>query len=225
MATGQTILDLMEGLDASLQLQASESGVTKGLIAANAAQDYLESLLALQPNNYGSTFSTVTTTADTESTTFPSGLLRLDRLQYIHPETSRPGWDLEFVGYTGDQYGPPVTYPSLQFDVSTTGKPQRYWTNGSVILWDPVPDAVHTVRYYGLIAKSDITASGTFGFPDIAMLPLAQYAVELLKIGTDDEVQSLTAFGQKTFAPFLQWAGRFNRDRAPGYDYRYYHSV
>ena len=81
MATGQTILDLMEGLDASLQLQASESGVTKGLIAANAAQDYLESLLALQPNNYGSTFSTVTTTPDTESTTFPSGLLRLDRLQ------------------------------------------------------------------------------------------------------------------------------------------------
>ena len=88
-----------------------------------------------------------------------------------------------------------------------------------------MPDAVHTVRYYGLIAKSDITASGTFGFPDIAMLPLAQYAVELLKIGTDDEVQSLTAFGQKTIAPFLQWAGRFNRDRAPGYDYRYYHSV
>ena len=41
MATGQTILDLMEGLDASLQLQASESGVPKGLIAANAAQDYL----------------------------------------------------------------------------------------------------------------------------------------------------------------------------------------
>jgi hypothetical protein len=56
-------------------------------------------------------------------------------------------------------------------------------------------------------------------------LPLAQYAVELLKIGTDDEVQSLTAFGQRTFGPFLQWAGRFNRDRAPGYDYRYYHSV
>ena len=94
-----------------------------------------------------------------------------------------------------------------------------------MFLWDPVPDAVHTVRYYGLIAKSDITASGTFGFPDLAMLPVAQYAVELLKIGTDDEVQSLAAFGQKAFAPFLEWAGRFNRDRAPGYDYRYYHSA
>tara|TARA_R100001086_G_scaffold156162_1_gene83524 strand:+ start:310 stop:987 length:678 start_codon:yes stop_codon:yes gene_type:complete len=225
MATGQTILDLMEGLDASLQIQDGESGVRKGLIAANAAQDYLESILALEPNNYGSTFATVTTTADTESTTFPSGLLRLDRLQYINPSTSRPIWDLEFVGYTGDQYGPASTYPSLQFDASTTGKPRRYWTNGSVILWDPVPDAVHTVRYYGLVAKSDITASGTFDFPDIAMTPVAQYAVELLKVGTDDAVDSISAFGQKTFEPFLRWAGRFNRDRAPGYDYRYYHSV
>ena len=223
MATGQTILDLMEGLDASLQLQNSESGVTKGLIAANAAQDYLESLLALEPNSYGSTFATVTTTADAESTTFPSGLLRIDRLQYINPSTNRPERDLRFEGYIGAQYGD--GYPGLSLSTSTTGSPARYWTNGSVFLWDPVPDAVHTVRYYGLIAKSDITASGTFGFPDLAMLPVAQYAVELLKIGTDDEVQSLVAFGQKAFAPFLQWAGRFNRDRAPGYDYRYYHSV
>ena len=223
MATGQTILDLMEGLDASLQLQNSESGVTKGLIAANAAQDYLESLLALEPNSYGSTFATVTTTADAESTPFPSGLLRIDRLQYINPSTNRPERDLRFEGYIGTQYGD--EYSGLSLSTSTTGSPARYWTNGSVFLWDPVPDAVHTVRYYGLIAKSDITASGTFGFPDLAMLPVAQYAVELLKIGTDDEVQSLAAFGQKAFAPFLEWAGRFNRDRAPGYDYRYYHSV
>ena len=223
MATGQTILALMEGLAASLQLQNSESGVTKGLIAANAAQDYLESLLALEPNSYGSTFATVTTTADAESTTFPSGLLRIDRLQYINPSTNRPERDLRFEGYIGTQYGD--EYSGLSLSTSTTGSPARYWTNGSVFLWDPVPDAVHTVRYYGLIAKSDITASGTFGFPDLAMLPVAQYAVELLKIGTDDEVQSLAAFGQKAFAPFLEWAGRFNRDRAPGYDYRYYHSV
>ena len=223
MATGQTILDLMEGLDASLQLQNSESGVTKGLIAANAAQEYLESLLALEPNSYGSTFATVPTTADAASTTFPSGLLRIDRLQYINPSTNRPERDLRFEGYIGTQYGD--EYSGLSLSTSTTGSPARYWTNGSVFLWDPVPDAVHTVRYYGLIAKSDITASGTFGFPDLAMLPVAQYAVELLKIGTDDEVQSWAAIGQKAFAPFLEWAGRFNRDRAPGYDYRYYHSA
>ena len=81
MATGQTLLDLMEVLDRGLQLQSGQTGVTMGLRAANAAQDYLESLLALQPNNYGSTVGTVTTTADTETTAFPTGLLRLDRLQ------------------------------------------------------------------------------------------------------------------------------------------------
>ena len=58
MATGQTILDLMEVFDRGLQLQSGESGVTMGLRAANAAQDYLESLLALQPNNYGSDVGT-----------------------------------------------------------------------------------------------------------------------------------------------------------------------
>ena len=223
MATGQPILDLMEGLDASLQLQDDEAGVGKGLIAANAAQDYLESILALAPNSYGSTFATVTTTADTASTTFPSALLRIDRLQYLNPSTNRPERDLRFEGYIGAQYGD--GYPGLSLSTSTTGSPARYWTNGSVFLWDPVPDAVHTVRYYGLIAKADITASGTFEFPDLALTPVAQYAVELLKVGTDDAVDSISAFGQKTFQPFLEWAGRFNRDRAPGYDYRYYHSV
>ena len=102
MATGQTILDLMEVLDRGLQLQSGETGVTLGLRAVNASQDHLESLLALQPNVMGSTIGTVTTAANTETTTFPSGLLRIDRLQYIDPDTSRPVWDLARVGGVGD---------------------------------------------------------------------------------------------------------------------------
>ena len=39
MATGQTILNLMEVLDRGLQLQSGESGVTLGLRAANASQE------------------------------------------------------------------------------------------------------------------------------------------------------------------------------------------
>ena len=225
MATGQTILDLMEVFDRGLQLQSGESGVTMGLRAANAAQDYLESLLALQPNNYGSDVGTVTTAASTETTTFPTGLIRIDRLQYIDPDTSRPAWDLEWVGYTGDQYGPASAYPSVQFDASTTGKPARYWPNGSNIYWDPLPDAPHTVRYYGFVAAGDITASGTFAYPDVAISPVAEYAVKILRIGKDDDAQPLSAVGIELFTPCIELLGRFNRDRAPGYDYRYDHTI
>ena len=73
MATGQTMLDLMEALDYGLQLQSGESGVTRGLKALNAAQDHLESMLALDPNVVGSTVGTITTSADTETTAAPTG--------------------------------------------------------------------------------------------------------------------------------------------------------
>ncbi len=225
MATGQTILDLMEVLDRGLQLQSGQTGVTIGLRAVNAAQDYFESLLALQPNNHGSNVGTVTTTASTETTAFPTGLLRVDRLQYINPGTSRPAWDLEWVGYTGDQYGAPITYPSIQFDATTTGKPVRYWTNGRLIYWDPLPDATHTVRYYGMVAADDITAAGTFAYPDVAINAVAEYATKLLKVGKDDDAQPISVVGAEIFNPCIELLGRFNRDRAPGYDYRYDHTI
>ena len=91
MATGQTILNLMEALDRGLQLQSGESGVTLALRAANAAQDYLESLLALQPNSFLSSTGTVTTTADTETTTFPTGCNISTPLQ-VAPRGIWNGW-------------------------------------------------------------------------------------------------------------------------------------
>jgi hypothetical protein len=225
MATGQTILNLMEALDRGLQLQSGESGVTLALRAVNAAQDYLESLLALQPNSFLSSTGTVTTTADTETTAFPSGLIRLDRLQYLNASTSRPAWDLEWVGYIGDQNGAQLTDSSVQLDTTSTGKPRRYSTNGRNIYWGPLPDAAHSVRYYGLVAADDITASGTFAYPDIAITAVADYAVKLLRIGKDDDAQPVSAVGVEIFTPCIELLGRFNRDRAPGYDYRYYHST
>ena len=221
MATGQTVLDLMEVLDRGLQLQSGETGVTLGLRAANAAQDYLESLLALQPNNYGSNVGTVTTAADTETTTFPTGLLRVDRLQYLDASTSRPAWDLEWVGYIGGNGLPPL----LELNTTTTGKPNRYWTNGRLIYWGPLPDATHTVRYYGMVAADDITAGGTFAYPDIAINAVAEYATKLLRVGKDDDAQPISALGVEIFNPCIELLGRFNRDRAPGYDYRYEHTI
>ncbi len=220
MATGQSLLDTMEVMDRGLQLQSGETGVTLGLRALNAAQDHFESLMALQPNVMASSIGTVTTAASTESTAFPTGLVRLDRLQFIDPTTSRPAWDLDRVGYTGDHYSSQVG----QLNTTTTGRPVRYWTNGSHIYWDPLPDTTHTVRYYGMKTASDITAGGTFAYPDIVMLPIVQFAVRMLRIGKDDEAGPVIDLGNQIFGPVIQMLARFNRDRAPGYDYRYSHT-
>ncbi len=223
MATGQTLLDLMEVMDRGLQLQSGETGVTRGLTALNASQDHFESILALEPNILGSTVGTVTTAADTETTTYPSTLLRLDRLQYIDPATSRPAWDLDRVGYTGDYYQSQMVLPVGSS--STTGKPLRYWTNGSLIYWDPLPNDTHTVRYYGFVPASDITASGSVAYPDIALMPLATFAVKLLRVGKDDDNAEVTDVSGRVFGPTIQALSRFNRDRPPGYDYRYIHTT
>ena len=220
MATGQTLMDTMEVMDRGLQLQSGETGVTLALRALNAAQDHFESMLALQPNVMASSIGTVTTSANTESTAFPTGLIRVDRLQFIDPDTSRPAWDLERVGGVGDHY----TSGVIQFNNTVTGRPIRYWTNGSHIYWDPLPDATNTVRYYGMKAATDITAGGTFAYPDIVMLPIAQFAVRMLRVGKDDEAGPVIDLGNQIFGPVIQTLARFNRDRAPGYDYRYTHT-
>jgi hypothetical protein len=219
MATGQSLMDLMEIMDRGLALQSGETGVTMGLRALNAAQDYFESLLALEPNVMGSQVGTVTTAGDTETTTFPSGLLRVDRLQYIDPTTSRPAWDLDRVGYPGDYF-----QSSLPFNATTTGKPMRYWTNGKNIYWDPLPNGTHTVRWYGFKAADALTAGGTFSYPDIALMPVATYATKLMRVGKDDDITGTMATAAEVFKPAIDALGRFNRDRAPGYDYRYFHS-
>ena len=73
-------------------------------------------------------------------------------------------------------------------------------------------------------AADDITASGTFAYPDIVMLPIAQFAVRMLRVGKDDEAGPVIDLGNQIFGPVIQTLARFNRDRAPGYDYRYTHT-
>ena len=225
MALGQALLDRMELLNQELQLQSGEPNVAQGLLALNVAQDYLESVLALTPRAFGDTSGTVVTAASTETTTFPTGVIRLDRLQYIDPETSRPvGPDLENLGYVGAHvnYEPGIP-PILSADIAS-GRPHAYWTQGRNIYWAPLPDAIHTFRWYGLSAVADISAAGTFAYPDYLMMPLATLAVKVLTIGVDDPPEMIQAFAEELFTPAIQAMRNFNQDRSPGYDYRYLHS-
>ena len=186
----------------------------------NAAVDYMESVVALHPQVFGSTTGTVTTTADTETTDFPSGVLRIDRLQFIDSTTSRPIWDLEPIGETGGHIYSAELVPTT----TQTGRPVRYWTDGSKIYWDPEPNATHTIRWYGFKAHAALSASTTVTYPDIVLLPLASFATRIMGMGKGDVVNDIQSLAGETFDPIVMTLSRFNRDKAPGYSYNYVHT-
>jgi hypothetical protein len=223
MASGQTLLNLMEVVFPELQLQAAEADVVKGLLALNVAQDFFESVIAQHPNVKGDTIGTVVTAASTESTAFPTGVLRIDRLQFIDPATSRPAWDLLLSRETGS-HAYNRFWPYNLFTTSSPGRPRAYWTNGRSIYWDPLPDGVHTIRWYGFQVASDITAGGTFAYDDIVMFPLASFAAKLLKDGLDDPSDAVTDLAVSTFTPIVKVLSNFNRDGARSLNYRYGHN-
>lgn len=222
--TGQDLLDRCELFNQELQLQSGETDVARGLLALNVAQDYFESRAALRPNILGSADGTVVTAASTEKTAFPTGLLRLDRLQYLDPGTSRPSWDLIPIRHAGGHAGAGY-WASALLSTNTTGKPRSYWTNGTNIYWSPLPDGVNTIRYYGFSAAAAITAVGTFAYPDIVMLPLATFAVKVLKAGLDDSIGDISRLAAEAFDPVLDALTAYNRDGAEPLVYRYGHNT
>lgn len=224
MATGQTLLNLCEVLDNELQCQPGEEDVTRALSALNASQDYLESILSQHPNLFGGSTGTVATAASTETSTFPTGLLRIDRLQFIDPTTSLPAWDLRPIRRVGGHLRT-IFWPLNLLAMGSGGKPVAYYTNGTSIFWSPLPDGTHTVRYYGLVAEDDITVGGTIAYPDTLLLPLASFAVKLLGMGVGDETGELAQLAAATFGPAIDSLSRFNRDGAPSFEYSQIHET
>jgi hypothetical protein len=221
MATGQSILNLMEVLDAELQLQPAESDVSRGLVALNAAQDYFESLAALRPKLMGSSAANVSTASGTETTAVPTTLLRIDRIQALNSVTSRPDYDLRKGQRAGGSIA--TTWPYQIAEQS--GRPIQYWSNGVSIYWSPLPDAIYSMRVHGFYTASDITANGTFAYKDIVMLPLAAFAVKLLKAGVDDSPEALQGLAEQAFKPVLDTLSLFNRDGASGFEYTQPHEA
>lgn len=224
MATGQTLLDTMEVLNQELQLQSGEVDASRGLVALNRAQDYFESILANERGVKLDSVGTVTTTASTESTAYPTGLLRLDRLQLLNSTTLRPEADLLPIHDTGG-HSPSGDWPESIGLALGSGKPAGYWTNGRSIYWVPLPDATYTVRWYGLQAATDITASGTFLYDDVVILPLASFATRLLRLGIDDDVNDIGTLAENVFRPLIKSLANFQRDGARPLSYRYSHGT
>ena len=227
IVTGQSLLDRMEDLNRELDLQAGEADVTRGLRALNTAQDHFETLFGVgAQNGLGSHTGTVTTAASTEAPAWPPGLLRLDSIWFIDPDTSRPSHELDRI----DQIGGHVEgFSSLSSILSAspamTGRPARYYTNGTSIYWDPLPDGTHTLRWYGLQRQGDISASGTFAYDDGVAMPLAVFAVQILRRGLDDPIADYVELAREVFGSQITAMRRYQRQRAPMRQYRYTHET
>lgn len=220
--TGQSLLDYMEILFPEQQNQSGEADVTRSLLALNIAQDGFEALVAQEPKMLGGAVATLTTTANQEYSTYPAGLLRLDRLQYLDPATLRPAWNLDRIHQPGDQ-AYPLLWPGNVISTATGGRPLKYWENGSQIYWSPVPSGVYTIRYYGFTAAADITAGGTFAYPDIAAFPIASLAARIIKTGLDDNANDIEGLSKQFLTPTIDTMKKHNRDGAVPLQYRYVH--
>ena len=224
MATGQTLLNMMEMLNNELQLQSGEANVARGLMALNAAQDQFEARLSLWQDVLGGQTGTLTSTQQVETTAFPTGVMRIDRLQYLHPDTGYPIWDLVNVKKAGGQVFNRF-WPINLVSTMAPGKPAAYWTNGRNIYWAPLPAGAYDVRWYGLQSADDITADGIFAYPDMVELPIAAFATKLLKIGVGDGPSDVSSLAEQTFDPVIRSLGSFNRDGAGQFEYRYRHDA
>lgn len=217
---GQDILDRCELINQELQLQSGEADATRGLLALNVAQDYFEGLASLHPDILGDSTSTLTTTASGETTPFPAGVLRIDRLQLLD-SNGKIKYDLTDIRRTGGHRqgrGWNWLLPS-----TTSGDPVGYYTDGRNIYWDPLPDEASSVRWYGFRTASDITANGVFSYPDVLALPFAAFAVKLINLGVGDDAGEMDSLANQTFGPALKAMSNFNRSGAASFDYTRLH--
>ena len=191
-----TLLDYLQIFDVELRVEKDAQDESRAIRAVNIVQKWFEGIAAGESEMLQS-YSTLTTTASTEVSSWPTGLLRLDSFWYVDTTQTPnlPQWQLEPMYETGG-HRPSMSYPESVVLSNTTGKPRRYYATGphtaGRIFWDPVPDDAWTIRYYGLIAASDYTVrTGTFAYPDSCAPVFAQEAAKILRMGKDDSITDL----------------------------------
>ena len=223
--TGQTVLNYLELIDRELQLQSGEADVTRGLLALNAAQDLFESMVAAEAELLGGEVTNLVLTVNQLYSTFPAGLLRVDRLHYLDPaDNDTPIWEVVNIKRTAGQVSRRGWVWGLVTNTQS-GKPKAYWTAGTRLWWRPKPDAADTIRIYGFLAKADITAGSTFNYEDLVALPLATLASKLMRLGKDDPLGDISALAQSVLTPAMNQLRNFNKDGASEYVYTESHST
>lgn len=224
--THADLLNRMELIDAELETGSGEDDEISCLLALDVAQDYFESLASSYPKMFR-TYSSLTTTANTETTAYPAAILRLDELWLIDTTVTpnRPSYPLRKTDIVGGHV-PALPWPFRASNFNP-GAPSGYDVDESYFYWAPTPDAVYTIRYYGMVSQATIsTRGGTFAYKDHLAMPFAAFAVRAKKIGLEDGSDALKALADELFEPALTRARRFDRAGHPsGRAYSRVHST
>src|SRR5690606_9432881 len=180
-------------------------------------------VIAQRPNLFGDTTGTISIVANTPTSAYPATLLRLDKMWMLHPTSGLPAYPLNRIDMVGGQ-GLSRKWPLTLIAPAAPGRVDSYWTDARNVYWSPQPGQDDTVRWYGFTPASDITAAGTFAYPDIAAMPIAAFATKLMRIGVGDGSLDLDA-AVTAFGAVVDTLSHFNRDRAPGFIYQDVHTT
>lgn len=203
-----TVLDRMTLGDVELRVGAKQPDEARALTALDTVQDWMEAVIASEPKIL-QTDGTLTTTANQEYTTWPSGLMRLDALWYLDTSSTPnvPAFEVDLIQQTGG-HRPSLAWPysAVILPGTGTGVPREASPVGvSKINWSPVPNAVYTYRYYGFVAATSITVrTQTYAYPDHLSFAHAMFAAKLLRLSKDDAISDLESEAKGAFAPSIR---------------------
>lgn len=224
----QTVADLLTAMSVlDNELDAVVGGVdeTRAINALILAQHQFEILAAQYPKVFQTSAQTLAVAASTETTAFPSALLRLDALWLLDAATQRPVTKLKRITDIG-AHVPALPWP-LSLSLATgTGSPAAYYANTADFYWLPLPAGADTIRVYGMIAAAEfVSRDSLFTYPPQTRLPIAAFASKLLSIGVGDAKADLDGLAEETFRPLLKTQKKFDRSEPLSRDYTYAHST
>lgn len=201
------LLSKMLVLDNELDIDANGADESRAISALDMAQDAFEGVIANVPGLLGTVSDVlIATVANQEYTAWPTTLLRLDNL-FLLDANGKQRWKVNIIQDVGGQ-APSLTWP-FSTSSSSPGAPREAFTNRANFYWGPIPDAIYSMRAFGLFSKADITARGeTFAYPDLVSLPMAAYAVRLMEMGIDDPSDELKGLAEETFNPAIKALSR-----------------
>lgn len=222
-----TIADVLADmvvLDNELDIGAGGADETRAITAIGMAMRAFEGVIANVPDLLG-TVGTLATVAATENTAWPSTLLRLDQL-WLLDSNGKQRWQVNVIQDVGAQT-PNAPWPFNASSVASgNGAPTDAYTNRANFYWRPIPDAIYTLRAYGLYSQTrPTTRAGTFPYPDLVSVPHAAYAVRMMEMGIDDPSEELKALAEETFNPAISALKRPVRQRPESRVYSRVHTT
>lgn len=219
----------MAMLDNELQVESGEADEDAAITALLTAQQHFETLAANYPQTYVRQFS-VTTAAATETSTMPTTVLRVDSLWALDAATGEPIYELDPISRIGGHV-PVLPWPLRMALSRGQGQPARWWADENYIYWTPKPDAIYTLRGYGLVAaasfddRDDAFAPAGMRRPEQVSLAIAAFADKLLGVGTADPTDELEALATTLFTPILRRARHEVRGKPDGRAYSQHHTT